>query len=43
MAAYFYNRHANMNSAELAFFFVTGDEGYFEYPKSIQFSKYLGD
>lgn len=30
LAAYFYNHHVKLTANSLAFFFVTGDEAYFE-------------
>jgi hypothetical protein len=42
LAAYFYNHYANIPQSELAFFFVTGDEGYFDHPKVNHYFKVLG-
>lgn len=43
LAAYFYNHYAKIPQAEMAFFFVTGDEGYFDHPKVNHYYKVLGE
>lgn len=34
LSAYFYNHYVKNPQSEMAFFFVTGDEGYFTHPKT---------
>lgn len=41
LAAYFYNNFSQLSAAQLPFFFFTGDEGYYESPRSIKYNKYL--
>lgn len=43
LAAYFYNNFAHLLSAQLPFFFFTGDEGYYPNPRSVKYNKFLGN
>lgn len=43
LAGYFYNHYSKIEKAELPFFFVTGDESYFDKPASNVYEKVLGE
>jgi len=42
MSAYFYGRHCSFSNARLPFFFVTGDEGYWETTTSEMIERVMG-
>jgi hypothetical protein len=42
LAAYFYDTNCEFSYCEIPFFFVTGDEGFFDNPDSIQVKSVLG-
>ena len=43
LAAYFYNHYSVIEKADMPFFFVTGDEAYFDKPASNKYEAILGE
>lgn len=43
LSAYFYNHYVKYENAEMGFFFLTGDEHFYEHPATADYEKFLGD